>query len=46
MGVTPGRVSQIERGEVPTVEALASYIAALDGKLELVADIGEHLRSE
>jgi transcriptional regulator with XRE-family HTH domain len=43
MGVTPGRVSQIEHGEVSTVEALASYIAALGGKLELVADIGGHL---
>jgi hypothetical protein len=41
--VTPGRVSQIEHGEVSTVEALASYIAALGGKLELVADIGGHL---
>jgi DNA-binding XRE family transcriptional regulator len=43
MGVTPGRVSQIEHGEVSTVEALASYIAALGGKLELIADIGGHL---
>ena len=29
MGVTPGRVSQIEHGEVSTVEALASYIASM-----------------
>jgi DNA-binding XRE family transcriptional regulator len=43
MGVTPGRVSQIEHGEVSTVEALASYIAALGGNLELVADIDGHL---
>jgi DNA-binding XRE family transcriptional regulator len=43
MGVSPGRVSQIERGEVATVEALATYVAALGGKLELVADIGGHL---
>jgi hypothetical protein len=43
VGVAPGRVSQIEHGEVSTVEALASYIAALGGKLELVADIGGHL---
>jgi len=27
--VSPGRVSQIERGEVATVEALATYVAAL-----------------
>ena len=40
MGVSPGRVSQIEHGEVATVEALATYVAALGGKLELVADIG------
>ena len=38
--MTPGRVSQIEHGEVSTVEALASYIAALGRKLELVANIG------
>ena len=43
MGVTPGRVSQIEHGEVSTVDALASYIAALGGRLELIADIGGHL---
>lgn len=43
MGVTPGRVSQIERGEVATVEAIAAYVAALGGKLELLADIGGHL---
>jgi hypothetical protein len=42
-GGDPGRVSQIEHGEVSTVEALASYIAALGGKLELVVDIGGHL---
>jgi hypothetical protein len=39
----PGRVLQIERDEVATVEALATYVAALGGKLELVADIGGHL---
>jgi DNA-binding XRE family transcriptional regulator len=43
MGVTPGRVSQTEQGEVSTAEALASYIAALGGKLELIAEIGGHL---
>lgn len=43
MGVSAGRVSQIEHGEVSTVEALATYIAALGGKLELIADIGGHL---
>ena len=36
-------MSQIERGKVATVEALATYITALGGKLELVADIGGHI---
>ncbi|MGI5216775.1 helix-turn-helix domain-containing protein [Nocardia sp. CA-290969] len=39
-GVSPGRVSQIEHGEVAMVEALAAYVSALGGKLELPADIG------
>lgn len=43
MGVSPGRVSQIENGDVATVEALAAYVAALGGKLELLVDIGGHL---
>ncbi|MGN2635604.1 helix-turn-helix domain-containing protein [Nocardia takedensis] len=43
MGVSPGRVSQIEHGEVATVEALAAYVSALGGKLELLVDIGGHL---
>jgi DNA-binding XRE family transcriptional regulator len=43
LGVTSGRVSQIEHGELSTVEALVSYITALGGKLELAADIGGHL---
>ncbi|MFE3225900.1 helix-turn-helix transcriptional regulator [Nocardia sp. NPDC059228] len=43
MGVSPGRVSQIERGEVATVEAIAAYVSALGGTLELIADIGGHL---
>lgn len=43
MNVSPGRVSQIEHGEVATVEALAAYVSALGGKLDLMADIGGHL---
>ena len=43
MGVAPGRVSQIEHGQVSTVEALASCVAAFGGKLGLIADIGGHL---
>ncbi|MFI6315852.1 hypothetical protein ACIBEK_37605 [Nocardia fusca] len=42
-GVSPGRVSQIEHSEVATGEAVATYVSALGGKLELPADIGGHL---
>jgi DNA-binding XRE family transcriptional regulator len=42
MGVSPGRVSQIERGEVSTIEAIARYIEALGGRLDLVASFGDH----
>ena len=43
MGVSPGRISQIERGEVATVEAIASYVMALGGTLQLVVDLGDHM---
>jgi DNA-binding XRE family transcriptional regulator len=43
MGVTPGRVSQIERGEVATVEAIAAYVIALGGTLDLLVNLGGHL---
>ena len=33
MGVTKGRVSQIERGKVSGDDALARYAAALGGRL-------------
>ncbi len=42
MGVTPGRVSQIERGELATIDAVARYIEALGGRLDLVASFGDH----
>jgi hypothetical protein len=42
MGVTPGRVSQIKRGELSTVEAIARYVQALGGYLELVANFADH----
>jgi len=42
MGVTPGRVSQIERGKLSTVEAIARYVQALGGHLELVANFADH----
>jgi DNA-binding XRE family transcriptional regulator len=42
MGITPGRVSQIERGELATIDAVARYVEALDGRLDLVASFGDH----
>lgn len=42
MGVTPGRVSHIERGEVSTIEAIARYVQALGGRLDLVANFDDH----
>jgi DNA-binding XRE family transcriptional regulator len=42
MGVTKGRVSQIERGEVFTVEVVGRYVEALGGELRLLADFGDH----
>ncbi len=42
MGVTSGRVSQIERGEVATMDAVARYVEALGGRLDLVASFGDH----
>ena len=42
MGVTPGRVSQIERGELATIDAVARYIKALGGRLDLIASFGDH----
>lgn len=43
MGISPGRVSQIERGEVATIEAVARYVEGLGGRLDLVATFGEHI---
>jgi DNA-binding XRE family transcriptional regulator len=42
MGVSPGRVSQIERGELATIDAVARYVEALGGRLDLVASFGDH----
>jgi len=42
MGVSPGRVSQIERGELATIDAVARYVEALGGRLDLVASVGDH----
>ena len=41
MGVTKSRVSQIERGEVSTVETIARYVQALGGYLQISAVFGD-----
>ncbi|MBB0244261.1 helix-turn-helix domain-containing protein [Streptomyces alkaliphilus] len=43
MGVTKSRISQIERGEVSTVEAIARYVAALGGRIQISAVFGDGL---
>ncbi|MFD5805207.1 XRE family transcriptional regulator [Streptomyces sp. NPDC049936] len=43
LGVTQSRVSQIEKGAVTRaeVDTLAAYVAALGGRLKIVADFGD-----
>ncbi|HEY5879293.1 MAG TPA: helix-turn-helix transcriptional regulator [Nakamurella sp.] len=41
MGVTKGRVSQIERGEVSTVDVIARYVQAIGGQLQISAVFGD-----
>ncbi|MQY13481.1 hypothetical protein SRB5_36290 [Streptomyces sp. RB5] len=41
MDVTKSRVSQIERGEVSTVEVIARYVQALGGQLQITAVFGD-----
>jgi hypothetical protein len=41
MGVTPWRVSQIQRGEAAAIEAIARYIEALGSRLSLAATFGD-----
>ncbi len=36
-------VSQLERGEVATIDAIARYIEALGGRLGRVASFGDHV---
>ncbi|MCL2465940.1 MAG: helix-turn-helix transcriptional regulator [Micrococcales bacterium] len=40
MGVTKNRISQIERGDVSTVD-VARYVAALGGQLQVAAVFGD-----
>lgn len=42
MGVSIARVSQIEHGEVASLDVIARYVEALGGRLDLVADFGDH----
>jgi DNA-binding XRE family transcriptional regulator len=41
MGVGKSRISQIERGEVSTVEAVARYVQALGGQIQITAVFGD-----
>jgi DNA-binding transcriptional regulator YiaG len=41
MGVTVGRVSQIESGDISGIEVLDRYVTAIGGILEIVANFGE-----
>ena len=41
MGVTVGRVSQIENGELAGIDVLDRYVHALGGDLQIVADFGD-----
>ncbi len=43
MGVTKSRVSQIERGEVSTIEVIARYVQALGGEIQISAVFGDDL---
>lgn len=41
MGVTVGRVSQIENGELAGIDVLDRYVSALGGDLQIVANFGD-----
>lgn len=41
MGVTVGRVSQIEHGELAGMDVLDRYVVELGGLLEIVANFGD-----
>jgi transcriptional regulator with XRE-family HTH domain len=41
MGVTVGRVSQIENGELAGIDVLDRHVHALGGELQIVADFGD-----
>lgn len=41
MGVSVGRISQIESGDVAGIDVLDRYVMALGGQLEIVATFGD-----
>lgn len=41
MGVSVGRVSQIEAGDISGIDVLDRYVTALGGLLEIVANFGD-----
>jgi DNA-binding XRE family transcriptional regulator len=41
MGVTVGRISQIENGELAGIDILDRYVSALGGNLQIVANFGD-----
>lgn len=43
MGITKSRVSQIERGEVSTVDVISRYVQAIGGQLQISAVFGNDL---
>ncbi|MFF4773754.1 helix-turn-helix domain-containing protein [Microtetraspora fusca] len=42
MGISQARVSQIEHGQVGGMDVVRSYVVALGGTLEVVADFGDY----
>ena len=41
MGVTKSRISQVERGDVSTLEAISRYVQALGGEIQISAVFGD-----
>jgi DNA-binding XRE family transcriptional regulator len=41
MGVTVGRISQIEAGDISGIDVLNRYITAIGGLMEIVANFGD-----
>nr|WP_241484937.1 helix-turn-helix transcriptional regulator [Nocardiopsis potens] len=40
MGVSQARVSQVEHGQVTSMDLVRDYVAALGGSLDVVATVG------